>query len=471
MSARPKTYSFTGARPTRSFSSFLDFFHCAGIGGGQQVEELLRFAAVEGEVDAPLPGSQGHRAGEGRVGLQTILAEGAEHPVTAGGQPRHALLRAALVGHIVPHVRPCREGQPEAGFHLRSQRVELLGRQRGEVFPGKGGRLADIAQRRDEGRTELIGQRLPALLGEKDKVLAAGGDAAHRPGGKGRPGVHEDALLVDEIPAGQGRTALDGKVCQRLQKARVAALVVLKDHDLARRMEGGVQILQKELFCPGAGVEGKIHDGQPVALQKPPGGHAAGRLRQSEIPPRAGRTAEQDDVPGRGGLRPQHKGAAHGPHDPVHEGVLPQHRLFHLSGQPFEAAQMLLSDFGGALGQQAVGLHIFKHLPALGQRLLRRAAPQRGVLLFDHLIEFFLLLKKSRVQVGQAGFLRRLLHIIAQLSSRAEHSVHQALPIVGVSHLPASVLRFFPSIVYFAPFCKKSLENPRAGGYTNFISI
>ena len=164
----------------------------------------------------PLPGGQGHRAGEGRVGLQTILAEGTEHPVTAGGQPRRALLRAALVGHIVPHVRPCRESQPEAGFHLRGQRVELLGRQRGEVLPGKGGRLADVAQRRDEGRTEPVGQRRPALPGKEDEVLAAGGDAAHRPGGKGGPGVHQNALLVDEIPAGQGRTAPDGEVGQRL---------------------------------------------------------------------------------------------------------------------------------------------------------------------------------------------------------------------------------------------------------------
>ena len=131
-------------------------------------------------------------------------------------KPRRALLRAALVGHIVPHVRPCREGQPEAGFHLRSQRVELLGGQRGEGFPRKGAGLADIAQRRDEGRTELVSQRLPALLGEEDEVLAAGGDAAHRPGGKGGPGVHQNALLVDEIPAGQGRTAPDGEVGQRL---------------------------------------------------------------------------------------------------------------------------------------------------------------------------------------------------------------------------------------------------------------
>ena len=50
----------------------------------------------------------------------------------------------------------------------------------------------------------------------KRQVLAAGGDAAHRPGGKGGPGVHQNALLVDEIPAGQGRTAPDGEVGQRL---------------------------------------------------------------------------------------------------------------------------------------------------------------------------------------------------------------------------------------------------------------
>ena len=46
--------------------------------------------------------------------------------------------------------------------------------------------------------------------------------------------------------------------------------------------------------------------------------------------------------------------------------------------------------------------------------------------------------------VANAGlFRRRFLRIKAQFSSRAEHSVHQVLPIVGVCHLPASVLRFF----------------------------
>ena len=183
-------------------------------------------------------------------------------------------------------------------------------------------------------------------------------------------------------------------------------------------MEGGVQILQKELFSPRVGVKRQIHNGQLIALQKTPDGHAVGRLRQSEMPPRAGRTAEQDDVPGRGGLRSQHERPTHRPHDAVYEGVLPQHCLFHLSGQPFEAAQMLLFDFGGA---------------------------QLGVLFFQHFVQLFLLLQQGCVHIGQTGlFRRRFLRIKAQFSSRAEHSVHQVLPIVGVCHLPASVLRFFP---------------------------
>ena len=423
---------------------FPDLFHCAGIGGGQQVEELLGSGVVEGKVQAVLPGSQCDRSGKRGICLQTVFAQSAKYLIAAGRKPRRTLLRAALGRHIVPHIRARRQGQAEAGLHFCGQRVELLGCQRGEGFPRKGAGLTDIAQRRDEGRTELVSQRLPALPGEEDEVLAAGGDAAHRPGSKRRSGVHEDALLVDKIPAGQGRTALDGEVCQRLQKARVAALVVLKDQDLARRVEGGVQILQKELFSPRVGVKRQIHDGQLIALQKTPGGHAAGRLRQSEMPPRAGRTAEQDDVPGRRGLRPQHEGPAHRPHDAVHEGVLPQHRLFHLSGQPFEAAQMLLSDFGGAFGQQAVGLHILEHLPALGQRLLCGVSAQLGVLFFQHFVQLFLLLEQGCAPIGQAGlFRRRFLRIKAQFSSRAEHSVHQVLPIVGVCHLPASVLRFF----------------------------
>ena len=172
-------------------------------------------------------------------------------------------------------------------------------------------------------------------------------------------------------------------------------------------MEGGVQILQKELFSPRVGVKRQIHNGQLIALQKTPDGHAAGRLRQSEMPPRAGRTAEQDDVPGRGGLRPQHERPAHRPHDAVYEGVLPQHCLFHLSGQPFEAAQMLLFDFGGSFGQQAVGLHILKHLPALGQRLLCGVSAQLGVLFFQHFVQLFLLLEQGCVHIGQTGLFRR----------------------------------------------------------------
>ena len=104
----------------------------------------------------------------------------------------------------------------------------------------------------DDIAEKLLGEDYNQIA-KSDKVLAAGGDAAHSPGGKRRSGVHEDALLVDKIPAGQGRTALDGEVCQRLQKARVAALVVLKDQDLARRMEGGVQILQKDFQPPSWG--------------------------------------------------------------------------------------------------------------------------------------------------------------------------------------------------------------------------
>ena len=106
---------------------------------------------------------------------------------------------------------------------------------------------------------------------------------------------------------------------------------------------------------------------------------------------------------------------------------------------------MLLFDFGGAFGQQAVGLHILKHLPALGQRLLCGVSAQLGVLFFQHFVQLFLLLQQGCVHIGQTGlFRRRFLRIKAQFSSRAEHSVHQVLPIVGVCHLPASVLRFFP---------------------------
>ena len=59
--------------------------------------------------------------------------------------------------------------------------------------------------------------------------------------------------MISQIPAGQGRTALDREVGEDAQKAGVAALVMLKHHDLARGVQRGVKVLQKQFFRAGVG--------------------------------------------------------------------------------------------------------------------------------------------------------------------------------------------------------------------------
>ena len=105
---------------------------------------------------------------------------------------------------MIPHIGSGGEGQAQPGGDLLGQRVQLLGREGGKILPRVGGGLADIAQRRDHARAELVRQCGAALVREEDEILAAGVKAAHRAGSQRGPGIHKDALPVDEIPAGQG---------------------------------------------------------------------------------------------------------------------------------------------------------------------------------------------------------------------------------------------------------------------------
>ena len=150
-----------------------------------------------------------------------------EDALAAVCQPLCALFLGALRRYIVPHLCPGGKGQPQTAVHPLRQRVQLLRRQSRQRFRGEGGGLTHIPYRRHKGRAEFICQRLPSLAGEEDQVLAAGVDAAHCAGGKGRTSFHQNALFVHQIPAGEGRTALDRKVGEDAQKAGVAALVVL----------------------------------------------------------------------------------------------------------------------------------------------------------------------------------------------------------------------------------------------------
>ena len=339
-------------------------------------------------------------------------------------------------------------------MHPLRQRVQLLRRQRSQCFRGEGGGLAHIPYRRHKGRAEFIRQRLPPLAGEEDQVLAAGVDAAHCAGGKGRAGFHQNALLVHQIPAGQGCTALDRKVGEDAQKAGVAALIMLEHHDLARGVQGGVKVLQKQLFRAGVGVERQVHHCHPVALQKPPRRHDAGGLGQCKVPPRARSAPQQDHIAGGCALGAQHKGAAHGPHHAVYKGILPEDGLFHLGSKALKAAQLLRFCVCRALGQQAVRFHVPQHLAAVLQRRLHPGILrlQPGILLFQQFVQLLLLFQQRRVQIRQAAACRffglrlfrlRLRAAELQFAARAEHAVHQAFPIIGVCHGAALHRCFF----------------------------
>ena len=429
-----------------------DGIQCAGIGRRQQVEQGLVCAVVQTEQQPFRTGGQGRRAGQGLVRAQAVFAQGTEDTVTAFGQPGGTLLCGALGCDIVPHVGPGGKGQPQPGADLLGQRVELLCGKGGQVLPGVGGRLADIPQRRHQRCAEFVGQCLPALVGVEDEVFAAGVDAADGSRGQRRACIHKDALLVHEIPAGQGGAALDGQIGQGLQKAGIAALIVLKGKDLSGRVQGGVEVLQEELFGSGIGVKGQIQRGDPVALQKTPGRHAAGSFFQRKMPACACPACEQDDVAGGGGFGAKHKGAAHGPHHAVHKSILPQHRLFDLGGKAFKAAQVLRLHVGGAPGQQAFVLHVPQHLAAAFQRGGGGIALgfELGVLLLQQLVQPFLLFQKRRVQVRQGGaaacFGCRSAGGGLESAPRAEHAVHQTFPIIGVCHKTSLRAVFFLSV-------------------------
>ena len=365
-------------------------------------------------------------------------------------------------------------------MHPLRQRVQLLRRQRGECFRGEGGGLAHIPYRRHKRRAEFICQRFPSLAGEEDQVLAAGVDAAHCTGGKRRAGFHQNALLVDQIPAGQRRTALDREVGEDAQKAGVAALVVLEHHDLARGVQRSVQVLQKQLFRAGVGVECEIHHRHPVALQKPPRRHDAGSLCQRKVPSRTRSAPQQDHIAGGCALGAQHKGAAHCPHHAVRKGILPEDGLFYLGGKALKAAQLLRLCVCRALGQQAVCFHIPQHLAAVLQRRLHPGILrfQPGVLLLEHFVQLLLLFQQRRIQIRQAAarrffglrlFRLRLCAAELQFAARAEHAVHQAFPIIGICHGAALHRCFSSSIVNCAAFCKGfPLEKKRVVRYTEY---
>ena len=247
-------------------------------GGGQQVGQGSGGAAVDRKAERAFPDGEGGRPRLKAVLPQAVFAQGAEDPLTAAGQRSRALLVGMPGGHIVPHVLPGREGQLKLPGAAAGQLVQQPGGQSLQALAGEGLCLAGVPEGGRKVRPQQAGHLGPALMGEKDQVLAPWSDPADRARRQSGAGVDQDPLPVDQIAGSQRRGPLDGQVGQGLEEGGAAALIVVEEDHLSRAVQGGVEVLQKELFGPGVGVEGQVHSGRLVALQKAAGRHPAGGL-------------------------------------------------------------------------------------------------------------------------------------------------------------------------------------------------
>ena len=170
-------------------------------------------------------------------------------------------------------------------------------------------------------------------------------------------------------------------------------------------MQCGVEVLQEELFGSGIGVKGQIQRGDPVALQKAPGRHAAGSLFQCKMPACACPACEQDDVAGGGGFGARTKGRRMARTTLSTKASCPSTVCLTSAARPSKlprcsgftsvvplasrpSSSMSRSIWAAAFQRGGGGI-------ALGFEL--------GVLLLQQLVQPFLLFQKRRVQVGQGG--------------------------------------------------------------------
>ena len=325
---------------------------------GQQVQKVKGLAAVYCGHQAAVCHCQPHGGAGGQrfLVVQHILGNGAVGVVGVFLDGVHAVGTAVAGGQVVPHRPVGGKGQPALGAHLLGQSVQLPRSDGVQAFGCEGGGAADVAgQRVHKPRAEPLGQGLGAFGGKEHKVFAAGLQLAHRAGGQRGAHIHQDAPL-QHIPAGKRQRAVDGQRGQHVQIGRSAALVMVKGQDLGVRLQRGVQVLQKQLFLRGAGVERKIHRLDPGGGDQPAGGQFLGHAAQGIMAAGALGAAQQHDAAGAGGVRhAHHKGAAEGLDHRAHKLVLAQHAGAHLVRQAHKIAPL----FGrrrllGGVVQQAV---------------------------------------------------------------------------------------------------------------------
>ena len=99
---------------------------------------------------------------------------------------------------------------------------------------------------------------------------------------------------------------------------------MVKGQNLGVRLQGGIQVLQKQLFLCGAGVQGQIHHFNQGAVQKSAACHLVHNAGQGIVPPGTGGAAQQHATAGMGGIGgAHHKGAAERLDHLPHKGILP----------------------------------------------------------------------------------------------------------------------------------------------------
>ena len=249
----------------------------------------------------------------------------------------------------------------------------------GQAFGGERLSAADVPlQRVHEPRAELVRQGGFVPVGEKYKILAGSLQFADRAGGQGGAHIHQNAAL-QYIAAGQRQSAVNGQRCQHVQVIGCTAFVMVKGQNLGVRLQGGIQVLQKQLFLCGAGVQGQIHRFNQGAVQKSAACHLVHNAGQGIVPPGTGGAAQQHAAAGMGGIGgAHHKGAAERLDHLPHKGILPQHLLAHPVGQAIKVFRAGFYRFccGGRLcgfaAQQAVLAQ------ALGQLAAHAAHTVRG---------------------------------------------------------------------------------------------
>lgn len=242
---------------------------------------------------------------------------------------------AVTGGGLVPHGGVHGQRQAQAGLAPLGQGIQLLGRQGGAAFGGEGRGGAHIAQRGGKPRTKPVAEGVRPFFTEEYQILAPGGQAFHRVGHQRGARIHQNALL-QHIPTAQRRGALLHQAGQQPKKAGVAGLVVVKGKNAALVVQGGVQVLQKQLFLRRAGVEGQVHRGDVLAGGKAPAGQLGGQLPQGKVAAGALRPPDENGVFGAVALHAGDVGAAEGHAQLADERLLPQNGLIQGVGQAGE---------------------------------------------------------------------------------------------------------------------------------------